>query len=414
MYATEKNLRRAVGLATIAVLGASLALTGCSAALPPAGGLPFPPAPGSVNSYVGKVMTPLPSVGDVRLWKVKVDRDHHSFSYSADGDTASTTGAFSDLNGFLLLLDQKDYQMGYGLEIPGRVAILRPGDNTVAPIFSVQQPNCFPIAPDPITRQPSNIKFHFVQVPGGQGNGTAAFGSLYATTSADGRAWMFNGFTLYQRPDGSLPSNAFVPPYPGSFSGTCSVADGAASINITTTEAYTVPTRLFIHPAGYFLEDQEFPNGNVASIGIAAPSAPVNTKAIAANTYRGFLFTPTTDRKYLTQPVGFGGGESSASTIVGGTYANDDPTQATNGAMAIALGAQDPQNNGLFYAAKLTMPLASGSCSTPNAAGTDVNGNPTCTYSAVALVGNQEDRCVLLLSMFDGSFQKLLVLFQRL
>lgn len=390
-------------------------LTGCAGASAPAAGLPGQSSIGSANTYVGKLGTSSGQT-DSRLWTVAIDHDHNTFSYSAPAPSGSGsvggTGTFVALNGFLLLLDQNGYQLGYGIEVPGEIAILRPGNSSVQPIFSIQQPNCFPI-------NGNDFKFQFILVPGNSINGYAAYGKVYAATNSAGTLWTFDGQALYQAPNGSTPANASIPGYPTYYPGVCNSSPNSTSIQISQSQAYTVPTQYVINPDGFFLEDQNFnatPQfsalglGDIWSMGVAEATAPVTTASAASATYRGFLFAAN-GGTYLTQPVGFGG-VTSKSSISGGAFPSEDVTQVPNTNMIINFGQQDTLNNGLYYLAKFTLPIGpSESCSAP---GTDANGNLICTYSAVAIVGSPGGKYAIFLTAFTGSgYQKFLVLFQQ-
>jgi hypothetical protein len=318
-------------------------------------------------------------------------------------------------NGFLLLLDASGYQMGYGLEIPGQVAILRPGNSSTAPIFAVQQPNCFSIG--------GNVKLQFALVPGDVASGYATFGKVYATTNSDGSAWSFDGLTQYQLMTSLdvTPANASIPSYPTAFSGNCSASNGAASVNIPPSPTYSVPTRFIISPGGFMLEDQNYTNmsqgsqsllGDIASLGIVGPTSPLTTSSVTHQNYLGFLFEAS-NGTYLTQPVGFGI-VASSTAVNGGTFPNEDPTQTPNSNMSIAFGSQDPLNNGLYYLATFTLPVNSIEAASCSAPGTDSSGDATCTYDAVASVGTPEGKYAIILTAYDSSgYQKVLVLYQQ-
>jgi hypothetical protein len=195
-----------------------------------------------------------------------------------------------------------------------------------------------------------------------------------------------------------------------------------------------VPTRYLVNPAGLFLGDQNFSSayGNVAAFGIAESSIPIDTASVAKGTYLGFLFEAGSTAN-TTQLVGFGKVPSAGSVINGGTYPSEDPSLDPDTNMIINFGKQDTLNNGLYYRATLTLPVAPGTCTAKP--GTDARGNPTCTYNAVAMVtpvnmvGSPNppgtvilpyapdippaSKYVIYLTAFDGGAQKLLVLIQQ-
>lgn len=417
--------------ACMVTLGIAFTLISCGGGTANLIGLPQPLPAKTVNSYVGKIAVATSAQTDTRLWSVTIDHNANTFSYQAGSGASagpSGKGTFFDRNGFLLLLDQRGFQLGYALEIPGRIAIVRPGNSTTAPIFSIQQQDCFPVT--------GNVKFLHIFVPASTSAGAATYGKIYATSN-DGKAWAFDGQERYQAPLGSDPTSAYIPSYPTSLSGACSASGGSALVNVSPSAAYKVPTRYLVNPAGFFLGDQEFRSvgqlasyGNVAAFGIAESPAAVNTANVAKGSYVGFLFE-TNNSSYTTQLVGFGKVPSSGGVISGGTYPSEDPSLEPDTSMSINFGKQDPLNNGLFYRATLTLPIAPGAnCAKP---GTGERGNPTCTYNAVAMVSTvlvdpsntvlppngradpdlMESRYVIYLTSFDSGNQKVLVLLQQ-
>jgi len=409
--------RRASFALSVILMGAACLSLSCggkttTSALPgtvPGQGLPIPPVAGPANAYVGK-QTSSPSHVDPSLWTVSIDHNTSKFTYG--NGTIAQTGGFVPLNGFLLMQDQNGYQKGLALEVPGRMAILRPGDSTTAPVFAVQQTECFPVV--------GNVKFQFALSPGSPTGGQSAFGRIYARTGSDLSSWNFDGQAQYQGPNGrSVPANAYIPSYPSSYSGKCAAASNAAAVTVSATAEYSIPTHYLINEAGYFLETQSYTDdpvfsqyGDVAAWGVVEPLMPLKTSTVASASYLGFLFEAN-NGVYLTRPVGFGGLKTSGSVMSGGAFLNENPINPPGVEMTLNFGAQDALNNGLYYTAKLTLPMTAGaSCTSP---GTDSSGNLTCTYNAVATVGNPEERFVIFLTAFDGSgHQKILVLVQQL
>ena len=384
-------------------------------------GLPVPPVAGEANSYTGK---PANSQSDNRLWNVNVDHSKNSYSYNPlSGNTAPVAGNFAPLNGgFLVLLGQNGYQNGLALEIPGRVILLRPGDSSAALIFAVQQASCFNIG--------GNVKFLFTFSPGLVGTGEAVFGRIYASSNGNGSSWDFNNQLQYQRPDGkNVPASADSPGYPTGFSGACKVTNGNASVTsaplayFSDGSSYSLPTEFVINPAGFFLENQDYANvisakpswsyPVISAWGVSEPSALLKTSSVATAAYAGFLFEASVSGAHLTRPVGFGGVPVSGTVMAGGTFPSEDPTKTPNTNMSIDFGKQDPLNNGIYYLAKLTIPvIANWPCT--GTAGIDLSGNPTCTYSALATVGTPEGKYAVILSTLDDAGnQKILVLFQQ-
>ena len=156
-------------------------------------------------------------------------------------------------------------------------------------------------------------------------------------------------------------------------------------------------------PSGFFLEDngsqQGSPQGvvpsnalgaGVGAIGIVQPSSPVSTSSVVGARYLGFFYEPIpapSTTSQVTQLVSFGCSGSSCAnppsptSIVGGVFPNDDPTQQPAQNISINLGPQDPQNNGLYPSAQVTISGVS--------------------LPAVAIVGNPENKYAILLIAQD-------------
>lgn len=413
-------------------VGMTALLTGCGATNPLIG-LPVPGPAGPVNSYVGK---PGNSDLDTQLWSVTIDHTQNVYSYGPVSTTAvPTTGGFATLTeGFLVLLDQNGYQNGLAFEVPGEAVVLRPGDSSKALIFAVRQASCFAIG--------GNVKFLFALSPGFSTTYQAAFGRIYASTNGDGSSWQFNNQTQYQtleapgtNPPPTVPPAATLPGYPSGFPGTCSVSNASADVTASPlgyffqpnspnpARAYTIPTEYVISPSGFFFENQDYKNvlgseswaySTISSWGVAESSTPLNIGNVATADYLGFLFeTAHASSAYRTRAVGFGNAPISGTTMTGGTLPSEDPTQQPTLNMGVTFGKQDPLNNGLYYSAKLTVPYDSvDTCGTPVV---DQNGNLTCTYPAIAIVGipSPAYKYTMLLIAFNSGDQKTLMLFQQ-
>lgn len=419
--------KRALRLTSFWVLlfGTSAILTNCGKSSTQTIGLPPPPPPGQVNNYVGQ---PANDSLDTTLWSVTLDHSKNVYSYGLSGSATPTTGSFSNLTGgFQVLLGPTGYQSGLALEVPGEAIILRPGDTTTAPIFAVEQAFCFAID--------GNVKFLFDLSPGStQTNGQAFFGRVYAATDAGGTSWQFNNLTQYQIPDGKdVPPDAIFPTYPGSYPGTCSASNGAAAVAAAPLEnfnltaggsTYPVPTEYAISPAGFFFADQSYvnvPSGtgwtipNISAWGVSEPAAPLAVGGVGTANYVGFLFEIGQGGGYRTRLVGFGNAPVAGTTMTGGTFPSEDPTQLPTINMSVTFGSQDPLNNGVYYLAKLTTPadgsLFTSSCSSY---GVSQDGAQTCINNAVATVGQPNGRYAIVLSAIDTSgHQQMLVLFQQ-
>src|ERR1700761_4218098 len=85
---------------------------------------PVPPVPTVTNTYLG---TQSPG-----LWSFTIDNIQGRYSYQAltypGTSKTPTAGTFVPLESFLELSDPLGGPAGYGLEVPSRAALLRPGD----------------------------------------------------------------------------------------------------------------------------------------------------------------------------------------------------------------------------------------------------------------------------------------------
>jgi hypothetical protein len=417
--------------------GTSAILTSCGGSSTPAQvGLPTPPAGGSVNSYVGGQAN---SPSEVSPWSVTIDHTKNVYSYTNPNSAgaATTTGSFAPLTGgFLVLLGSNGYQNGLALELPGEAVILRPGDTTAAPVFAVQQSSCFAIG--------GSQKFLFVYSPGLSGQGSVLtgaaepepfFGRIYASTSSDGNSWQFDNLTEFSSPllyvAQGVPSDAGYPGYAAGYPGTCSASNGTASVtsspmgSFTGGSAYPLPTQSVISPGGFFFTNQSYANvpssanwnyPAISAWGLSEPPEPLTVGGFATANYVGFLTETTGNNStYFTQLVGFGNAPIAGTTMTGGTFPNDDPTQLPIQEMSVTFGSQDALNNGVYYLAKLNIPYGGqfDSCASP---APGINGIPTCTYSAVATVSHLSAYAPysIMVSAVDSSGnQKLLVLFHQ-
>jgi hypothetical protein len=419
-------------------LGTLAMLTACGGSTPQQQvGLPTQPPPGLVNTYIGGQGN---SPSQQSPWSVTIDHTKNVYSYTNPnpGSTGPTTGAFAPLTGgFLVLLGPNGYQNGLALEVPGDAIILRPGDSTTAPVFAVQQPSCFAIG--------GNVKFLFAFSPGLAGEGSVIpgspqpesfYGRIYASTSSDGGSWQFNNQSQYNSPllyaSQGVPSDADYPGYLSGYPGTCSASSGSTSVTSSPLQyfdnnaTYTVPTQYVISPGGFFYENQSYVNvppaqnwsyPAISAWGVSEPSVPLRVGVIASVSYVGFLFQTAGDNSiYRTQLVGFGNNPISGTTMTGGTFPNEDPTQVPNLNMSVTFGTEDPLNNGVFYLAKLTTPNDAPTNFTDSCLsyGVSQTGSSTCTNDGVAIVGLQNGLYTIIMSASDTSGnQETLVLFQQ-
>jgi len=428
--AMKFSLRASLSIASL--LLALTAVSGCGRAKSQLTGLPGPPPPGDVNSYLGQ---PGNSPSETSLWNVTIDRSKSTYSYGpTSGGAAATSGSIAILNNnFVILLGQNGYQSGLAVEVPGQAILLRPGDSTVPLVFAVQQPSCFPIV--------GNVKFLYALSPGINGPSSPFFGQIYAATSPDGSSWQFNNQTNYVSPyqfavleNSNVPSAAEFPGYPADFPATCSSADGAATLSASPLayfnsggKTFSVPTQFVVSPGGLFFEDQNYGNvpstegwqyPNVSAWGLSESPLPLPVGGVATANYLGFLFESNPSiARYRTRLVGFGNAPISGTVMDGGTFPSEDPTQPLNLNMSVTFNSQDPLNNGVYYLAKLTIQNDAPSTFTAGCLSYGVDpttGNSTCTDDGVLMVGKQNGSYTIVMSASDASGdQKTLVLFQQ-
>jgi hypothetical protein len=179
-----------------------------------------------------------------------------------------------------------------------------------------------------------------------------------------------------------------------------------------------------VSQAGFFFENQNYaanvpagtPNWTMPQIsawGIAESPQPLPAAALGPANYVGFLEEVNNAGTYRTRLVGFGNAPISGTTMTGGLFPNEDPTQPFTVNMAVTFGSQDPLNNGVFYLAKLTIPYDNvyENCTTP---APNQNGILSCTYDAVVVAGSPNGTYAIMLSALDANNnQKMLVLFQQ-
>lgn len=408
-------------LRSLSVLGCSALLTNCGTTHVPTTGLPTPAPAGPVNSYIGQ---PATVQTNSPLWAITIDHSKNQYSYGAiSGNPVSSTGAFSALTAnFVILLGQNGYQNGLALELPGDAILLRPGDSTVPLVFAVQQSSCFAVG--------GNVKFLFALFPGLIGSNEAAFGRIYGDTTSDGTSWQFDNLTEYQAPDGkNLPADATFPGYAAGYSGKCSTSNGSAAISssplayFNNGNTYTVPTQYVISPSGFFFENQNYGGvppstgwvyPQISAWGVSEYSQSLPAAALATASYVGFLReVNNSSATGRTRLVGFGNAPISGTTMTGGTFPNEDPTQPVTVNMAVTFGNQDPLNNGLFFLATLSVPYDGNLSSCPSPA-PNQNGILSCAFNAVAVAGQPNGKYAIILSAFDpNGNQKTLALFQQ-
>ena len=367
----------------------SAVLTGCgskSYTVSPITGLPPTTPVASSNAYIG-TQSPL-------NWTLTIDDKQNAYGYQSlptDGSTpAAASGAFVPQSGFLNL-----GAAGLALEIPGAGAILRPGDDTTAPVVMVEQEDCLAL---------TGMQRYLVQ---GMVHTTADTtpviyrrGDLVASTTSDGKTWSFADAEYYDA-NGSPISLQYQGQHSAnSFTGTCATAHGASSVSIDTSGAYNFPTTFRFDSAGMAVADY---TSSTSALGFAQPLNPIGTKSLAAANFRGFQveYSPTV----VTQPVSFGPALDSSVALNGGTYPNDDVTQTADSSDLFVFGSQSSSINGLFASATMTVLDPKGGCPLHNVSqgdlGLTANGIATCRLHLSAMVGQVSGKAFIVVSGVD-------------
>jgi hypothetical protein len=174
-----------------------------------------------------------------------------------------------------------------------------------------------------------------------------------------------------------------------------------------------------IGPSGFFVADQSDPTQALATgasvAGVIEPASPLSTSDLASQQYLGFVYQEATPiglngvppTVALTFPVSFGLSGSGGGMLVGGDFPNDDVTEVPNSDMSIILGNQDGTYNGLYLNATITVLDPAQNCANYQGAGetatTGVNaeGYNTCTFPAVAVVGNPEGKYAIFITAYN-------------
>lgn len=362
--------------------------------------------PGPMNSYVGTQGTD-PATGDSgAVWQLTINHSTNSFS-SADyaSQLVTANGLFTFDGGFLDFSQTSTsgsgnvYQPdGFALEVPGRVAFFRPGFN------GFDQNGNPTFASSPVVSVPSGCvdlydqTFQFVTLPTTKWavNTDPAYGSIQVSTS--GSTWNLSGVTQFTLAQSRAQGVPLAP-------GTCAQAAVGTVVSVPPTPPITDAYMIVVGPSGFFIMNEG--RDNPGAIGLLQPSTALDAPKIAASNYLAFISEPALPPPSTANQVGFFGCPSSgcaASSLVGGAFPNDDPTTAAATNITIDLGPQNPNNNGLFDSALLTIPDPVGSpgaCVSPGVPGSDPQGNPTCTVPAVAVAGNPENKFAIFLLAQD-------------
>jgi len=333
-----------------------------------------------------------------------IDDSQKAYTYQSLTPPATSQGSFFQAtNGILNLGNVKGVALGKAVELPGRAALLRPGDNTALPVPMVQQSACFAITGKQryiFSVPPPSTSTSFYQ---------AGYGTFVADTSSDGSAWNFEDLHSYALTSYITSVGTENGQNPVAFSATCSGKNGQSIVALSPTASFNnqpIPSFNF-HPGGPF----EASSASSTWVGFAMPSAAVSPAAVATGSYAGFVYELNDYTSVHTQPVAFAA-LAGSKTLTGGVYLNDDLTQTPGGEYTITLGTQDPALNGVFPNATFTaydihgacslVELAQGSQSVVHAS-FDVNGQAICTALGVATVSSFEGKYVIYFTSYDGT-----------
>jgi len=365
--------------------------------------------PGAYNSYVGTQGT-----GDT--WQLAINHSTNSFGATdfalqagsggagGGGGLTGTGGLFDGVfafdGGFLNFtrtnINPAFQPMGFTFEILDRLVLLRPDYAYPNQAFMAQPPvvgvpgSCLSIG--------SPATFQFVALPNANWQATqTAYGNFQVVTS--GNTWNFsnlNQFMLSNSPN--QPGASFSP-------GVCTAARPGTVISIPPSSTITTNNTLVVGPSGFLIMNQGA--GTSSWVGMMQPSNALNTSSVANANYLGFISEPN-----IPFPVGpgqpppngivsFGCPTSgcTSSTLVGGAFplsnptdsTSDDPTQPAGTDITITLGSQSTVSNGLYDSVSITIPDPNRVC-TGSASGKDATGNPVCTFPAVAIAGNPDNK----------------------
>jgi len=376
-------------------------------------GLPPLSQASQLNSYIGTQGTDPATGNSGAVWQLTINRTTNSFSASDyAAQLATANGLFAFDGGFLNFSQTNPgpaFQAdGFTIEIPGRVAFFRPGFNS----FNSTQ-DTSTSASSPVAMVPGNclglfeVTFQFVALPTTKWKAATdvAYGSFQVNSlqpTSSGTSWNFSNLTQFTLAKTQSQSGATLS------DGLCAPSAVGEVVSIppssTTGNAITVA----VGPSGFLIMN-DGPNTSGA-VGLIQPAGALNTTSILSANYLGFISEPAIPLPLSGVPTAnqvafFGcptsGCKSSGTSLVGGAFPNDDPTQPANTDITINLGTQDATNNGLYDSASVTIPDPTSACISPGIAGEDAQGNPTCALPAAAVAGNPENKFAIFLIAQD-------------
>jgi hypothetical protein len=375
-----------------------------------------------VNAYSGAQS---PGVWTLTLDDTKNFFSYQPITYPPIPDRA-TTGSVLPQAGFSNL-----GAGGLAYEVPGRAAVLRPGTSAASLVFAVPQLTCYAIT--------GKLRFQYIAMfPGALSAGSPdlspntspvlGYGSIVASTDSTGKNWQFE----------DLQGNVVAGP--ASFAGTCDTTNSQASIipsgqtildtfwpppnNIVQALTATTASNIWVGPSGFFAADQSDPAqaslAGASIAGMAEPSSPLSTTAVAAGQYLGFVYqapvlanTSYVAMDAFTAPVGFGQVvPSTGTTMTGGVFPGDNVAGTPNSDTLINLGKQDPTYSGLYTSVSITVLDPSQNCAnfpgSPTGfalpgvtTGINAQGYVTCTFPGVAVAGNPDGKYAIFVNTYN-------------
>jgi hypothetical protein len=383
-----------------ATLMLALLLAGCgSSSKTTTPVIPVPPTSSPVYTYVGTQNSGVDVASVVSyggVWDLTLNSQLKQFStddisnLSSVNSGSAISGTTASAGAFVALTpkDNTSLSSGYALAIPGEAAMLRPGYNGETPVIMAAQNNCLGVS--------AAAQFNFVSLPNVYWTtANPAYGSVQATST--GTSWTFSSDTESLLGGGSGGTLA-IP------AGNCLQAQEGYVISVapqtaTNKETYTIA----IGPTGYFTADLGAGNqantGPSGLVGVLQPSSAISTSSVTAATFRGFYYEPL-NGSAVTQPVAFGQGTHTATSITGGVYATDDPSTAPNADTSINFGTQSSSTNGLYPSVTVVVPDPNAVC-TGSAVTTTPSGVQGCILQAAAVVGDANKRLSVFLIAWD-------------
>jgi hypothetical protein len=208
---------------------------------------------------------------------------------------------------------------------------------------------------------------------------------------------------------------------PQSFSASCTSSNGLGTVTAASGSSFPADAAgqvllpvFHFHPSGVFVQDRSpaaIPQspGSFAWVGFAMPSAAISGSDVISKSYRGFSYESTDFSQIHSHAVAFAQAANSGSTLVGGTFPNDDITQTPGTTYTISLGTESPTLNGVFPNARFIAGDIYGTCglvaqNVPSVqAGFDANGNPICTAAGVGIVSQVGGKYLLYFTSNDGT-----------